>query len=315
MMFRVIDEPIPVRAPGRSLDRSLKIAIGSFIVSASVFAIKYIAYVITGSVALYSDAIESIINITTAAAVIIAVKIAANPPDAEHPYGHHKAEYLSAVVVGVMIVAAAIAIMKEAYGGFVSPKPIESAGPGLTVSIIATAFNLSWSLFLIRQGRIHKSVSLVADGKHLMADVATSVGVLVGVVLVVVTGIIELDAVIAALVALHVLWSGWGVIRESTSGLLDESAPAEDVAEIKEAIARNADGAIEARGLRTRHAGKALFVEFQLVVPAEMSTGRAHEICDRIEAGIKDRFEGAMTTIHVEPEERATHDNAAVQSE
>ncbi|WP_371682834.1 cation diffusion facilitator family transporter [Bradyrhizobium sp. SK17] len=105
------------------------------------------------------------------------------------------------------------------------------------------------------------------------------------------------------------------MIRESTSGLLDESAPAEDVAEIKEAIARNADGAIEARGLRTRHAGKALFVEFQLVVPAEMSTGRAHEICDRIEAGIKDRFEGAMTTIHVEPEERATHDNAAVQSE
>jgi cation diffusion facilitator family transporter len=310
MTIRVIDEPAALRPPESGLDRSFRIAIGSFAVSVAVLSIKYVAYLITGSVALYSDALESIINVATASAVIVAVRIAANPPDAEHPYGHHKAEYLSAVVVGVMIVAAAVAIMKEAYGGFVSPKPIESAGAGLTVSMIATAFNLGWSLFLIRQGRTHRSASLVADGKHLMADVATSVGVLVGVVLVVVTGIVELDAAIAALVALHVLWSGWRVIRESTSGLLDESAPAEEVAAIKEAIARNAGDAIEAHALRTRHAGKALFVDFHLVVPTEMSTGKAHEICDRIEAGIRGRFEGAITTIHVEPEHKAKHDGA-----
>lgn len=294
------------------MDRSLKIAIGSFVISCTVLSIKYAAYFITGSVALYSDALESIINVATAIAVIIALKVAAAPPDNEHPYGHHKAEYLSAVAVGVMIVVAAIAIMHEAYKGFLSPKPIESAGTGLIVSMVATAFNLFWSLFLIKQGRHHKSASLVADGKHLMADVATSIGVLVGVALVVLTNIPQLDAVIAALVALHVLWSGWDVIRQSTSGLLDESASTSEIAIIRETIALNAGEALEAHALRTRHAGKIVFIDFHLVVSTEMTVGTAHDICDRLETAIKERIEGAVTTIHIEPEHKAEHKGIVV---
>jgi cation diffusion facilitator family transporter len=284
------------------MDRSLKLALGSAGVSLAVLAIKYAAYLITGSVALYSDALESIINVATAVAVIVAIRIAARPPDAEHPYGHHKAEYLSAVVVGVMIVGAALAILHEAFAGFLAPKPIEAAWTGLVVSTVATAFNVIWSTVLIRQGRSHRSASLVADGKHLMADVVTSLGVLVGVILVVTTGILVVDAGIAALVALHVLWSGWSVIRESTSGLMDETAPPEELARIREVISLNSSDAIEAHDLRTRHAGKATFIDFHLVVPANMSVGSSHEICDRLETALKEALDGAVTTIHVEPE-------------
>jgi cation diffusion facilitator family transporter len=289
------------------MDRSLKIALGSFGISLLVLAIKSAAYLITGSVALYSDALESIINVATAVAVIAAIWIAARPPDAEHPYGHHKAEYLSAVVVGVLIVGAALAILHEAYTGFLSPKPIEAAWTGLAVSTVATVLNVIWSATLIRQGRLHRSPSLVADGKHLMADVVTSAGVLVGVILVVMTGVLVLDAAIAALVALHVLWSGWGVIRESTSGLMDETAPPEQLERIREVITGNLGDAIEAHALRTRHAGNATFIDFHLVVPTRMGVGSAHEICDRIEAALGEAVEGATTTIHVEPEGKAKH--------
>jgi len=294
------------------MDRSLKIALGSFAVSLAVLAIKYAAYWMTGSVALFSDALESIINVVTALAVIVAVKIASRPPDEQHPYGHHKAEYLSAVVVGAMIVGAAVAILHEAYNGFLAPKAIEAPMIGLAVSGVATLINIGWSYVLIRQGRRYRSASLVADGKHLLADVVTSRGVLVGVVLVVFTGIVVLDAGIAALVALHVLWSGWGVIRESASGLLDEAAPAEEVALIKSIISQNATDAIEAHALRTRHAGVATFIDFHLVVSTEMTVGIAHDICDRVEAALKKAIEGAIITIHVEPENKAKHTGIVV---
>jgi cation diffusion facilitator family transporter len=204
-----------------------------------------------------------------------------------------------------MIVVAALAILHEAYLGFLAPKALAAAWTGLAVSTVATVFNVIWSTVLMRQGRLHRSASLVADGKHLMADVITSVGVLIGVMLVVTTGIVVLDAGVAALVALHVLWSGWGVIRESTSGLLDETAPRDELARIREVISLNAGDAIEAHALRTRHAGKATFIDFHLVVPTNMSVGAAHEICDQLEAAIKGAMEGAITTIHVEPETKA----------
>lgn len=289
------------------MDRPLKIALGSFAISIAVLAIKSAAYWLTGSVALYSDALESIINVSTAVAVILSIRIAALPPDAEHPYGHHKAEYLSAVVVGVMIVMAALAILREAYIAYLAPKPLAAVSMGLAVSTIATGINLLWSVVLIRQGRASRSPSLTADGKHLLADVVTSAGVLIGVILVVVTGIPVLDPAIAALVALHVLWSGWGVIRESTSGLLDETAPPDELALIREIISLQACDAIEAHALRTRHAGRATFIEFHLVVPAQMSVGKAHEICDRLEAALAEAVAGANTTIHLEPETKAEH--------
>jgi cation diffusion facilitator family transporter len=284
---------------------SLKIAASSLAVSLAVLAIKYGAYLLTGSVALYSDALESIINVVTAAAAIVAIRSAARPADAEHPYGHHKAEYLSAVVVGAMILVAAVAILREAYGAVLAPKPIDAPWIGLAVNTVATVINFAWSGVLIRQGRRHRSAALVADGKHLLVDVVTSLGVLVGVVLVVLTGIDVLDAAIAALVALHVLRSGWGVIRDSTSGLLDESAPAEELTRIREVISLNTGDAIETHDLRTRHAGRTTFIEFHLVVSGSMSVERSHEICDRLEAALQKALEGAVVMIHVEPDHEA----------
>lgn len=294
------------------MDRSLKLALGSLGVSFAVLAIKYLAYLLTGSVALYSDALESIINVGTAVAAIVAIRIAARPADAEHPYGHHKAEYLSAAIVGMMIVVAAVAILHEAWLGFLAPKPLEAIGAGLAVSALATVLNGLWSAVLIRQGRAHRSAALVADGKHLFADVVTSLAVLVGVALVLVTGIQVLDAAIAALVALNVLWSGWGVIRDSLSSLMDETAPRQELAAIREAIRTAALGAIEVHDLRTRHAGKATFVDFHLVVASAMTAHDAHQICERVEAAIVAGLAGAVVAIHVEPEHEARRDETCI---
>ncbi|MBI2737339.1 MAG: cation transporter [Rhodospirillales bacterium] len=284
---------------------SLRIAVGSLAVSAAVLAIKFGAYLLTGSVALYSDALESIINVVTAAAAIVAIRSAARPPDAEHPYGHDKAEYLSAVVVGALIIVAGLAILWEAYGAILAPKPIDAPWTGVAVNSVATVINAAWSGVLLRQGRKHRSAALVADGRHLLADVVTSLGVVVGVVLVVLTRIDVLDAAIAVLVALHVLRSGWGVIRENGSGLLDESVPADELARIREVISLNVADAIEIHDLRTRHAGRTIFIDFHLVVPGRMSVERSHEICDRLEAALQTSFEGAVVMIHVEPEHEA----------
>jgi cation diffusion facilitator family transporter len=289
------------------MENSLKVAVGSFAISLLVLTIKFAAYEVTGSVALLSDALESIINVVTALAVIVSVRIAAAPPDEEHPYGHHKAEYLSAVLVGCLILAAAVAIMREAYFGFIDPKPIEAATTGLVISSLATVLNVAWATLLIRQGRRNRSASLVADGKHLMADVITSVGVIVGVILVIATAIPQLDAIVAAMVALHVLWSGWGVLKENASGLMDEAAPAGELARIREIISLNAHNAIEAHALRTRHAGQATFIDFHLVVVQSMSVGEAHDICDRVEDALRAEIPGSIISIHVEPEGKAKH--------
>jgi len=284
---------------------SLGIAAVSLAVSIAVLAIKFGAYLLTGSVALYSDALESIVNVVTAAAAIVAIRSAARPADAEHPYGHDKAEYLSAVMVGVLIVVAGLAILWEAYGGILAPNPIESPWIGIAVNSVATVINAAWSFVLLQQGRKHRSAALVADGKHLFADVVTSLGVVAGVILVVVTGIHLLDPAIAMLVALHVLRSGWGVVRENAGGLLDESVPTGELARIREVISLNAGEAIEVHDLRTRHAGRTIFIDFHLVVPGSMSVERSHEICDRLEAALEKAFQGAAVMIHVEPDREA----------
>lgn len=284
-----------------------KIAMYSFAVSLVVLAIKFAAYKVTGSVALFSDAAESVINVATAIAAVIAIRYASQPADKEHPYGHHKAEYFSAIIVGAMIIVAGLVILHEAYNGFIAPKPIDAPLLGLGISSIATVLNAAWSAVLIRNGRKQRSPALVSDGKHLLADVVTSIGVVIGVGLVVVTKIEVLDAGIAALVALHVLWSGWEVIRENSGGLLDESAPEEEMARIRAVIAANAGEAIEAHGVRARNASRATFIEFHLVVPGAMTVERSHAICDQLEEALKEALDEAIVTIHVEPEDKAEH--------
>jgi cation diffusion facilitator family transporter len=284
-----------------------KLAFGSIAVSLIVLLIKGIAYQVTGSVALFSDALESIINVVSSLTALMAVGFAAQPPDAQHPYGHGKAEYLSAVIIGAMIVLAGVAILREAYEGIIAPKPIDAPLLGLGISSIATVMNAAWSAVLIRLGRRERSAALVSDGKHLFADVVTSSGVVIGVGLVVATGILVLDSIIAALVAFHVLWSGWDVIRENSGGLLDEAAPEDEIQRIKEIIAANSEEAIEAHAVRTRLAGKTTFVDFHLVVPGAMTVSRSHAICDRLETALKDALGEAIVTVHVEPDEKAEH--------
>jgi cation diffusion facilitator family transporter len=289
------------------VDRAVRAALGSIVVGVLVLALKYAAYLLTGSVALYSDALESVINVAAAGAALLALRVSAKPADADHPYGHHKAEYLSAVLEGVLIVLAALAILREAYLGFLNPRPLDAPAAGLAVNALAGALNGAWSWFLIRNGRRWRSPALVADGKHLLTDVVTSGGVLAGVGLVATTGWLVLDPALAALVALNVLWSGWGLVRSSVGGLMDEAVPAEVLARIKGAIAEHGEGALEAHDVRTRHAGRSTFIDFHLVVPGEMRVAEAHAICDRIEAALRADVEGAVVVIHVEPDEKAKH--------
>ncbi|SCY20582.1 cation diffusion facilitator family transporter [Microvirga guangxiensis] len=289
------------------MNRIQKLAIGSILIGALVFALKYAAYYLTGSIALYSDALESIINVVTAVAAFMAVRLSATPADANHPYGHHKVEYFSAVLEGVLIIVAALMILREAYFGFFAPKMINAPAMGLAINAAATVINGFWSWLLIRQGRRLRSPAIVADGRHLLTDVFTSVGVIIGLVLVPVTGWTWLDPLLAAFVAVNILWSGWGLIKESIGGLMDEALPETTLARVRDIIAMNAEGAIEAHDLRTRHAGKMTFIDFHLVVPGTMSVTDAHDICDRLERALKDEVKDALITIHVEPDNKAKH--------
>ena len=289
------------------MKRVLVLAGGSIVVGIVVLTLKSLAYVMTGSVALLSDAIESIVNVATAIAAFIAVRLSAKPADAEHPYGHHKAEYFSAVLEGVLIVIAAVAILREAYFAFLSPRNLDAPWLGLAVNGAALAINAGWSWVLIRQGRARRSPALEADGRHLLTDVISSIGVLAGVSLAAITGWAVLDPTLAAIVALNILWSGWGIVKDSIGGLMDEAVPAEILARIREIISVNAEGAIEAHDLRTRHAGRMMFIDFHLVVPGSMTVSAAHDICDRLERAIKAEFPDALISIHVEPDDRAKH--------
>jgi cation diffusion facilitator family transporter len=293
-------------------DRRSKAALGSLGIGLLVFALKLAAYYVTGSIALYSDALESIINIVAAGAAFVALRVSHRPADANHPFGHHKAEYFSAVIEGVLIVLAALAILRESYLGLLAPKPIEATELGLAINLVATVINAGWCWFLIRQGGRWRSPALVADGRHLQADVITSAGVIVGVALVSLTGVLILDPLLAACVALNILWSGSVLVRNSVGGLMDEAAGPEVLDRIRSVISTEGAGAIEAHDLRTRHAGQTTFIEFHLVVPGDMRVSEAHEICDRIEAALGQDVEGAAIVIHVEPEEKAKHSGLLV---
>ncbi|MCC2651837.1 MAG: cadmium transporter [Microvirga sp.] len=294
------------------MDKIQKLAIGSIFVGTVVFVLKYAAYYITGSIALYSDALESIINVVTAVAAFLAVRLSAAPADANHPYGHHKVEYFSAVLEGVLIIVAALAILREAYFGFMSPKVMDAPMQGLAINALASVINAFWSWLLIRRGRRLRSPALVADGRHLFTDVVTSAVVIIGLLLVPLTGWAWLDSALAAMVAVNILWSGWGLVKESIGGLMDEALPETTLIRVREIIARNAEGAIEAHDLRTRHAGRMTFIDFHLVVSGGMSVTEAHDICDRLERALKADVEDALITIHVEPDDKAKHSGIVV---
>jgi len=298
------------------MTHTLRLAIGSVFVGLVVLALKTLAWGLTGSLALMSDALESLVNVATALAVIVALRVAQRPADANHPYGHHKAEFLSAVLEGVLIVIAAMVILREAYHGLMDPRALDMPLTGMIITGLASVLNGVWATILIRHGRAQRSPALVADGRHLMTDVISSAGVLIGIALAVLTGWLWLDPAMAALVAVNILWSGWHVIKGSVGGLMDEAVPDDQLDTIRRVIAEAAsdDAALEAHDLRTRHAGAVTFIEFHLVVPGDTTVEDAHTLCDRIEAALMAALPGARVAIHVEPEHKAKHSGIVVLS-
>ncbi len=266
---------------------------------------KGAAWWITGSAALYSDALESIVNVAASVIALVALRFAAMPADANHTYGHDKAEFFAAVIEGVLIVVAALAIFHHAWETWQEPRPLAMPALGLAINAVATVLNGIWAAVLIRVGRRLRSPALTADGWHLFADVITSVGIALGVGLAVLTGRLVLDPLLAVAVGVYVLWSGMTMIYASVGGLMDAAPEPAVVNRIRELVGENAAGAIEAHDLRMRHAGRLTFVEFHLVVPGTMTVAESHAICDRIEEALRAEMQQLVITIHVEPEVKA----------
>ena len=296
------------------MNRVMRIGWGSLAVSGVVVALKAAAWWVTGSVALYSDALETVINVFAAGTALVALSISIRPPDAEHPYGHQKAEYFSAVVEGALVLGTAVAIVHEVWVTWQNPQPLTAPLLGIAINGLATVINAVWSWLLIRLGRRWKSPAILASGKHLLTDVWTSLGVLVGFALVPLTGIRELDPILAVLVAVNIVWTGFAMVRDSVGALMDRAVEPEVLSRIKTVVSANADGALEAHDLRTRQAGRVTFIEFHLVVPERMAVGDAHAICDALEAALRAEIGEAIITIHVEPDGKAKHRGVLVLS-
>jgi cation diffusion facilitator family transporter len=283
----------------------MKAAWGSLVVSIVVLSMKTGAYWLTGSVALLSDALETVINVVAALGALVALRLSALPPDANHHYGHSKAEYLSALAEGALVLVTALLIGREAWVGWLNPRAPETPFLGIGLNAGAGVINLVWALVLMRKGRLWKSPALIAGGRHIMTDVWTTAAVLIAFALVPLTGYLRLDPLVAGFVAVNILWTGYGMLRESMGALMDEVSDPEAVAALRRIISASAEGAIEAHDLRTRTAGAVTFIEFDLVVPGTMTVQDSHDICDRVEAALRTHLGNAVINIHVEPEREA----------
>src|SRR6185312_3603762 len=285
--------------------RVATLAFWSIIVALVVMGLKFVAWRMTGSVALYSDALESIVNVITATAAVWAIRVSHKPADQDHPFGHHKAEYFSAVLEGVLIVVASLLIIAQVWQTIRNPLPMAQPWEGLAVNGGAAIVNAVWATILIRFGSKAKSPALEADGRHIMTDVVTSVGVIIGLVAAVLTGWHVLDPLLALIVALNILYQGFHVTGQSLNGLMDRGVDTEEHMHIRDIISANSKGALEVHDLKTRIAGRATFIEFHMVVDADMSVGESHVICDRIEDALKADIPSVRVIIHVEPDDEA----------
>jgi cation diffusion facilitator family transporter len=284
-----------------------KLAFWGIPLAFGVMGLKMLAWWVTGSVALLSDGLESTVNVVAAFIAYFVIRYAQRPADEDHQFGHHKAEYMSAVVEGALIIVAALLIFQEAWSALFSPQLPEAPVLGLGINAVAGVINAVWATVLIRVGTKHRSPALTADGHHIMSDVVTSIGVFVGLILAVLTGYAILDPVMAMLVAVNILFQGYKVISHSLGGLMDRAVTPEEEEAIRTAITAHCGGALGVHDLRTRRAGAAAFIDFHLVVPANMAVAQAHDICDRLEYAIKDVIPGASLAIHVEPEGERAH--------
>ncbi|MFC8314838.1 cation diffusion facilitator family transporter [Gordonia sp. NPDC057258] len=286
------------RTPRRDLSA---FAVLSIVTAIVVIGLKLIAWRITGSVGLLSDALESTVNLVAAIGAFVALRVAAKPPDRSHNFGHTKAEYLSAVFEGVMIVVAAVVIVATAVDRLLHPEELDEVGMGLAISVGATVVNAVVGWVLIRAGRRHRSLTLEADGKHLMTDVWTTAGVVVGVFLVAATGWLPLDPLIAIAVAANILVVGGRLVWRSGAGLMDSALPDDLRAAIDAVLARHRADRIDFHDVRTREAGHERFVQLHVLVPGDWSVQRAHDLAETIEDELRATVDDLTVTLHVEP--------------
>ena len=283
----------------RFLERFLWLSLATAVLTVTL---KAGAALLTNSVGLWSDALDSTVNLLAAGVALWALRLSAKPADHNHDFGHGKAEYLSAAVEGTLIVVAAAAIIVGAVGRFVNPVPLESIGLGMVLATVASVFNLVTGLILIRAGKRHRSITLEADGRHLMTDVWTSVGVLVGIGVVALTGLYWLDPLIALGVGVNIVFTGVGLVRRSVVGLLDATLPPDEVQLIERALVPLTDDPrVHLTDLRTRESGRQRFVQATLTVPGEWTVRRGHDLADRVEDEIGRVLPGTVTFVHVEP--------------
>ena len=280
----------------------------------ATIVLKAAAWWLTGSIGFLSDALESLVNLAAALLALSMLRLAASPPDKEHPYGRSKAEYFSAGMEGAMIVAAAAAILWAAVPRLLQPQPIEAPLLGILLTTVATAINFAVGVTLIRVGRREDSITLEADGRHLMTDVWTSVGVVAGVAVATATGWLVLDPLIGFAVAAHILWEGFGLVRRSVSGLLDASISQVDQREITKLFAEYSKRyGVSFHALRTRQAGARRFITFHLLVPDEWTVAHAHKICEEVESRIRSLVANASIVAHIEPiSDPASYDDQAL---
>lgn len=291
-----------MRFKKQSSARSPSFYAGLSIIAAVVtIALKVGAYLLTGSVGLFSDAAESSVNLVAAVGAFLALGTAARPPDEEHAYGHTKAEYFSSALESVLIIVAAVWIAVTAIGRLLEPQPLENLGVGLTIGLVAAGINGAVGVVLLRGGRRLRSAALRADGQHLLTDVWTSVGVVVGVFLVWFTGWLVLDPLIALLVAGNIVWMGVRLLNDTAHGLLDTALPPEEQEIITGIQSRHAEAGIEFHALRTRNAGRRRFVSMHVLVPGKWSVKRGHDLSERIEKEITQALPMTTVFVHVEP--------------
>jgi cation diffusion facilitator family transporter len=268
----------------------------------ATIALKTLAWWLTGSVGLLSDALESIVNLVAALLALTMLRVAASPPDENHPYGFSKAEYFAAGIEGALIVLAAAGILASAIPRLIEPQPLQAPVLGLVLSAAASGINLAVGMLLIRVGRKQHSIALEADGHHLITDVWTSAGVIAGVALVVLTGWLRLDPLVALAVAVHIVWIGLRLMRRSWKGLLDAAISTQDTGEVTKLFTEYSKRyGVSFHALRTRQAGARRFISFHFLVPDAWSVAQAHQLSEEIEARIRSMVPNAAVDTHIEP--------------
>ncbi len=289
--------------PTPALTRFAWLSIAASVVT---IALKMGAYAVTGSVGLLSDGLESIVNVVAAVLTLVMLWLAARPPDEEHAYGHTKAEYFASGVEGALIVLAACSIIYSSVGRLMAPQPIEAVGVGLALSSVASVLNFVVARVLLRASRTHGSVALEADAHHLLTDVWTSIGVVVGIGLTIVTGWLRLDAIVALLVGANIIWTGFQLVKRSALGLLDTSLPGNELAQIQRVLDTYTSRGITFHALLTRQAGVRRFVSVHVLVPGAWSVQRGHLLLEQVEADIRAAVPNTTVFTHLEPLEDPT---------